>query len=344
MASIGERSPADIKAPPQHRALGIQDEEVQALYAKMVLVRTLDERLWALNRQGRVPIVASCQGAEAAEMAIAWAGVKDGDCFFFTYYRDMALKLMAGVTPLEIMISHLGKGTDIFSGGRQFFLQGASLKHRIIQTSNVVGSSLTQAVGYGLGCKLQGERTVTLVSFGDGASSEGEWHEAMNFASIHQVPVVFLCYNNGLAISVPLTKQMHVRDLADRAAAYNMPGVVVDGTDPLEAYKRIREAIDRAREPGGGPTLIELKVERIKPHTSDDDHTRYRTSEEIEALERRDPLPRLHNYLMDAGLLTAEEAERIEMEAAEEVDRVTDEAELEPWPDETRLRDHLYAP
>ena len=154
------------------------------------------------------------------------------------------------------MISHLGKRSDIFSGGRQFFLQGASLDHRIIQTSNVVGSNLTQAVGHGLGSKLLDDKMVTLVMFGDGASSEGEWHEAMNFASIHKVPIVFLCYNNGLAISVPSKKQMGVQDLATRAASYNMPGVVVDGTEPLEVYNQVTEAITRARDAKGGPTLI----------------------------------------------------------------------------------------
>ena len=344
MASIGERSSTDLQASSQHQRLGITDSEIQEFYGKMVLARTLDERLWALNRQGRVPIVASCQGAEAAQMAIAWAGIKDGNCFFFTYYRDMALKLMAGVTSLQIMISHLGKATDIFSGGRQFFLQGASLDHRIIQTSNVVGSNLTQAVGHALGSKLLGDKMVTLVMFGDGASSEGEWHEAMNFASIHNVPVVFLCYNNGLAISVPLQKQMGVPDLAVRAASYNMPGVVVDGTEPLGVYHELTEAISRARRPKGGPTLIELKVERIKPHTSDDDHTRYRSPEEISAMIKRDPLPKLHNYLINCGLLTPSKAEQIERQAIGEVDRITEEAELEPWPDANELGDRLYAP
>jgi len=276
-------------------------------------------------------------------MGIAWAGVKDGNCFFFTYYRDMALKLMAGVTPLQIMISHLGKRSDIFSGGRQFFLQGASLDHRIIQTSNVVGSNLTQAVGHGLGSKLLDDKMVTLVMFGDGASSEGEWHEAMNFASIHKVPIVFLCYNNGLAISVPSKKQMGVQDLATRAASYNMPGVVVDGTEPLEVYNQVTEAITRARDAKGGPTLIELKVERIKPHTSDDDHTRYRSPKEIAAMIKRDPLPKLHDYLTNSGLLTSNKADQIEQEAVDEVDRITESAELEPWPDANELGDRLYA-
>jgi len=310
----------------------------------MVLARTLDERLWALNRQGRVPLVVSCQGVEAASLGVAWAALKDGDYFFFPHYRDMPLKLAAGVTPLEVIMSHVGKAGDIFNGGRQFLLQGASLKYRMIQISNVVGSNLTQAVGYALGCKTLGEKTVVLVGFGDGGSSEGECHEAMNFASIHKLPVVFLCYNNRLAISVPQEKQMAIQNLADRATGYGFPGYVVDGTDPLAVYQRTQEAMERARAESGGPTLLELKVERLKPHTTDDDDRRYRSAEDLEASSRRDPLLKLRLYLTEVGILTQAEDKRIQAEARREVNEATEAVEGEPWPDPSTLFDHLYAP
>ena len=343
MAQTGERSSTGTRAPPQHRALGLTDSDIQNLYAKMALVRALDERLWALNRQGRVPLVASCQGAEAASMGSALAALTDGDCFFFPYYRDLPLKLMAGITPLQVMISHFGKAGDPFNGGRQFLLQGASLEHRIIQISNVVGSSLCQATGYALGCKTLGETMVVLASFGDGGSSVGECHEAMNFASIHRLPIVFLCHNNKLAISVPQKKQMAIENVADRAAGYNFPGYVVDGTNLLEVYQRTREAIERARSALGGPTLLEFKVERLKPHTSDDDDQRYRTPEELEESRNRDPLVKLRNYLTETGLLSPDEEERIQLQAGQEVDEVTEAVEKAPLPDTDTLLDNVYA-
>jgi 2-oxoisovalerate dehydrogenase E1 component alpha subunit len=310
----------------------------------MVLARVMDERLIVLNRQGKVPLVASCQGSEAASMGLALAGKIDGSCFFFPYYRDMPLKLALGVSPMETMIGHIGKDGNTFNGGRQFLLQGASPNYPIIHISNVVGSNLSQAVGYSLGCKTLGEDTVVFVSFGDGGSSQGECHEAMNFAGVHNLPVVFCCYNNRLAISVPQEKQMAIENLADRAAGYGFPGVVVDGTDVLEVYRSAREAIERARHPSGGPTFLELKVERLKPHTSDDDDTRYRTPEDMEESLRRDPMLRLHAYLTNLGILTTAHDEQIRQEARAEVNRVTDAAENAPWPDASKLYDHLYAP
>ena len=340
----GEKSASSTKALPAHRRLDLTDDLLLDFYGQMVLARIMDERLIALNRQGKVPLVASCQGSEAASMGLALAAKVDGDCFLFPYYRDMPLKLVMGVSPMETMVGHIGKDGNSFNGGRQFLLQGASPNFPIIHISNVVGSNLSQAVGYALGCKTLGEETVVFVSFGDGASSEGECHEAMNFAGVHNLPVVFCCYNNRLAISVPQEKQMAIENLADRAAGYGFSGVVVDGTDVLEVYRASKEAMERARRPGGGPTFLELKVERLKPHTSDDDDTRYRTPEDMEYSRQRDPLVRLNGYLTDLGILTAAQDEQFLQEARAEVNRVTDAAEKAPWPDANNLLDHLYAP
>ena len=344
MSPNGEKALSSTKAMPAHRRLGLTDDQLLGFYEQMALARIMDDRLIALNRQGKVPLVASCQGSEAASMGLALAARTDGDCFLFPYYRDMPMKLVMGVSPLETMIGHIGKDGNTFNGGRQFLLQGASPNFPIIHLSNVVGSNLSQAVGYALGCKTLGEDTVVFVSFGDGGSSEGECHEAMNFAGVHNLPVVFCCYNNRLAISVPQEKQMAIEDLADRAAGYGFPGVVVDGTDSLEVYRIAKEAIDRARDPSGGPTFLELKVERLKPHTSDDDDTRYRTPEDMEDSKRRDPLARLNAYLSDLGILTPAHDEQIFQESRAEVNRVTDAAENAPWPDASNLYGHLYAP
>ena len=342
MARIREKALPAGKAPARHVNLGLSDQELIDLYRQMFLIRSMDERIWLLNRQGKVPIAASSQGHEGAEMGSLLAAQKDGDCFIFPYYRNLALKLAAGLSPMEAMLSFMGRKDDLYSGGRQFPLQGADLKHKIIQISNVVAAGMTQAVGYALGCKMLNERTVVLTYFGDGASSEGECHEAMNFAGVHRLPVVFICENNRYAISVPQDKQMAIRDLAQRASGYGMPGHVVDGMDTLAAFEAARDAISHARV--HGPVLLEMKVERFMPHTTDDDDRRYRPSDELDTVRQRDPLLLLRVYLSELGLLTEEDDQRIQGEAKTEVNRVTDAAESAPLPDAATMHDNVYAP
>ena len=334
--------PASATAETVHHRLGLTDQEVLDIYSKMVLYRTLDERVWALNRQGKIAIVASWQGHEAAQMGSMLAALKDGDCFHFPYYRDIPLKMMAGLTTYETMLSYMGKRGAPYSGGRQFPLQGAHMQHRIINLSNVVAAGLTQAVGYALGCKMLKEATVTLAYFRDGGSSEGECHEAMNFAGVHKLPIVFVCENNKYAIAVPLKKQMAVDSVAARAAGYGFPGYVVDGMDIFQVFESTREAIGHART--RGPVLLELDVERYRPHTSDDDDRRYRTEEEIELARKRDPLIALRVYLMREGMLSEERDEELHGQAKEEIDQATDAANDAPYPDPSTVYDHVYAP
>ena len=342
MAKIKEKPPATKKAKSRHEGVGLSDQEIVDFYKKMVLARTLDERIWTLNRQGKVPIAASSQGHEAAELGSLLAARKDGDCFLFPYYRSLSLKMTAGLTVLETMLSFMGKEGEVYSGGRQFPLQGADLKNNVIQISNVVSAGMTQAVGYALGCRMLGEKTVVLTYFGDGGASEGECHEAMNFAGVHKLPVIFICENNKYAISVPLKKQMAIDDVADRAANYGFPGHVIDGMDPFHVYDATRKAIVHARSQG--PVLLEMKVERYMPHTTDDDDRRYRTREEIEDARRRDPIILLGSYFLEEGLLTQEQQEEILREARQEINRATDAAEAAPYPDPATVYDHVYAP
>jgi 2-oxoisovalerate dehydrogenase E1 component alpha subunit len=288
-----------------------------------------------------VPIAASCQGHEAAQLGSLLAAEKDGDYFLFPYYRDLAIKA-SGLTPTQVMFSFMGKEGDPFSNGRQFPLQGADLPHRMIQTSNVVAAGLTQAVGYALACRMLGDHTVVLVYFGDGASSQGETHEAMNFAGVHRLPVVFICENNRYAISVPQSLQMAVADVASRAAAYGFPGFVVDGMDLLQCYEATREAIGHARK--SGPVLLEMKVERFMPHTTDDDDRRYRPKEEVDALRQRDPVVTFAGYLVQQGILTQPQVDEVHVQAQREVDEATEAADAAAFPDASKLYDHLYAP
>lgn len=307
----------------------------------MILCRTIDERIWALNRQGKVPIAASSQGHEAAQLGSLLAAEKDGDCFLFPYYRDLALKFAAGLTAEEVMRSFMGKAGDPYSNGRQFPLQGADLPRNIIQISNVVAAGLTQSVGYALACKMRGEKTVVLVYFGDGASSQGETHEAMNFAAIHNLPVVFLCENNRYAISVPQRKQMSIEEVASRAASYGFPGFAIDGMDFIGCYEASREAISHARSEG--PVLLEMKVERFMSHTTDDDDRRYRPPEEVEQARLRDPLVSLGNLLIENSIMTQEQLDAAASEALDAVDAATDAADVASPPDVSTLHYMVYS-
>jgi len=212
----------------------------------------------------------------------------------------------------------------------------------IISHSSPIASQMPHASGIAYAVKVHGEDAVVGCWFGEGATSEGIWHEALNFAGIHKLPVVFVCENNHYAISVAQRKQMAVEDVADRAAGYGFPGVVVDGNDILASYEVMKAAVDRARA-GEGPTLIETKTYRFFPHTSDDDDRTYRSREEVEEAKHHDPIHRFEHYLRDAGVLKKDEVEPIAAEIKADIDRQIDEAWAAPDPDPNTLLDHLYA-
>ena len=320
---------------------GLLADDLADYYRRMVLCRTIDERIWALNRQGKVPIAASSQGHEAAQLGSLLAAEKDGDCFIFPYYRDLALKFAAGLTAEQVMRSFMGKVGDPYSNGRQFPLQGADLPHKIIQISNVVAAGLTQSVGYAMACRMRGEATVTLVYFGDGASSQGETHEAMNFAAIQKLPVIFICENNRYAISVPQRKQMNIEEVASRAAGYGFPGITIDGMDFIGCYEATREAIAHARREG--PVLLEMKVERFMSHTTDDDDRRYRPVDEVEQARLRDPVITFGNQLLEHGVLSQQEIDETAVNALAAVDAATDAADSASPPDVSTLHQMVYS-
>jgi 2-oxoisovalerate dehydrogenase E1 component alpha subunit len=239
-------------------------------------------------------------------------------------------------------MSFMGKAGDPYSNGRQFPLQGADLPNKIIQISNVVAAGLTQAVGYALGCRMAGEKTVVLVYFGDGATSQGETHEAMNFASIHKLPVIFICENNRYAISTPKTSQMAIEEFSDRASSYGFPGITVDGMDLVSCYEATREAITHARSQG--PVLLEMLVERFMSHTTDDDDRRYRPEGEVERARERDPVVTLARTLIDEKILTQKQVDAIAAAALKATDEATDIADASSPPDESGLHDMVYSP
>ena len=322
--------------------ISLGEDNLLSIYRQMVLCRIFDQRVWLLNRQGKAAIVASAQGHEAGQMGSVWA-LRPGKDQFYIYYRDLAVMISLGMTPREIMSGFTAKAGEPLSESRQFPTHGAYRKLGIINLSNVVGTQIPQAVGSALASKLRNEDVVTIVYFGDGASSVGDCHEAMNFAGIHKLPVIFFCENNRYAISVPLHKQMAVDGIASRAEGYGMPGVAIDGSDVVSVHEATSQAAIRARK-GHGPTLIEASVERYLPHTSDDDDSLYRNAEDIKKSRQRDPLNLLKIKLENIGLLPDKLEKEIRSDATNQVNDATKFVESTPYPDKSTFYDHVYAP
>jgi 2-oxoisovalerate dehydrogenase E1 component alpha subunit len=311
------------------------------MYEKLLQARFLDERMWVLNRQGKVAFVISCQGQEACQVGSAFALDRETD-FILPYYRDLGVVLTQGMTPLEILLGLFGKAGDPSSQGRQMPSHFSSRRLRIITPSSVVATQIPHCAGIGLAIKLQRQRGLAITYFGEGSTSQGDFHEGLNFAAVHRLPCLFVCENNQYAITEPQNRQMAIEDVAVRAAAYGMPGVIVDGNDLLEVYRATKEAADRARR-GDGPTLIEAKTYRLVPHSSDDNDRRYRTGEEIEEWRRRDPIDRFKAYLLANGILDEDTDATLRRRLKREIQEAADEAERAPAPSAADLYTHVYA-
>src|SRR6478752_6828219 len=285
-------------------ALGLSDADLVEMYRYVALARAVDERMWILNRAGRIPFVISGQGHEGAQVGIAWAFQKGHD-WIAPFYRSIATCLTFGMTARDILTAQYATANDPSSGGRQMPGHYGSHEHNLVSVSSPVATQLLHAVGIALAAKIRKTGQVAMTSMGEGSSNQGDVHEGLNFAAIHKLPFVFVVENNGYAISVPAAKQVSVADVADRASGYGIPGVVVDGTDVLACYAAARDAVARARA-GDGPTLIEAKVTRLTAHSSDDQQTKYRSEEDLAAGIGNDALPHFRDQLRAAGILTDE--------------------------------------
>jgi 2-oxoisovalerate dehydrogenase E1 component alpha subunit len=325
----------------RHSSLGLSDQDVLDMYYTMLLARKIDERMWLLNRAGKIPFVISCQGQEAAQVGAAFALDREND-YVAPYYRDMGVVLAFGMTATDLMLSGFAKKEDPNSGGRQMPGHFGSKKYRILTGSSPVTTQVPHAVGVALAGKMEGKSLVTFTTFGEGSSNQGDFHEAANFAGVHKLPVIFLCENNKYAISVPLSKQLACESVADRAIGYGMPGESIDGNDPLEVYRVVKEAADRGRR-GEGPTLIEAVTYRLTPHSSDDDDRAYRDQEEVQEAKKKDPIIRFKAYLEEAGVLTADKSEEIENKVTQLVDEATEYAENAPYADPEDALKYVYA-
>ncbi len=324
----------------RHEALGLDEDDLLKMYHYMLLARRTDERMWILNRQGKAAFVISCQGHEAAQVGTAY-NLRPGYDYVYPYYRDFGITTVLGQTPKDHFLSLLGKEEDPNSGGRQMPGHFSDRELRIVTSAAPVAVQYPQAVGSALAFKMRGEDGVALVCGGEASTSQGDWHEAMNFAGVHDLPVIFLVQNNVYAISVPTALQV-AGSIAKRAEGYGFPGYEIDGNDVLAVYETAREAVDRARR-GDGPTLIEAKTYRLTAHSSDDDDRRYREREEIEEWRLKDPIVRFEKYLEENGLLDEEKKEEVAGRIKAEVDEAVEYAEEAPYADPEEALERVYA-
>jgi pyruvate dehydrogenase E1 component alpha subunit len=309
LSILDEKGKLDKKLEPE-----IAEDILLRLHRAMVLGRRFDERLLNLQRQGRIGTFAPIKGQEAAQLG-SIANLRPGD-WMVPAFRETAAELWRGRSLESILIYNNGfnEGVDI------------PAERNDLPISVPVGSQIIHAVGVGWAAKYRQTDDVVMTFFGDGATSEGDFHEGLNFAAVFQAPVIFVCQNNQWAISVPLSKQTRSKTLAQKALAYGMPGIQVDGNDILAVYAAAQEAVARART-GGGPTLIECVTYRLLMHTTADDPKRYRSDAEVEQWSRRDPLPRFQKYLMDKGLLSEAQIQAVESEVLDEIQAAVDRAE-----------------
>ncbi|MCM3762773.1 thiamine pyrophosphate-dependent dehydrogenase E1 component subunit alpha [Alkalihalobacillus oceani] len=325
----------------RHKALGLSDDKVLEMFETMLLARRIDERMWLLNRAGKIPFVISCQGQEAAQVGAAFALNREKD-YILPYYRDIGVVLTFGMTARDLMLSGFAKAEDPNSGGRQMPGHFGQRKNRIVTGSSPVTTQVPHAVGIALAGKMKGEDFITFTTFGEGSSNQGDFHEGANFAGVHKLPVIFMCENNKYAISVPIEKQLACKQVSDRAIGYGMPGFTVDGNDPLAVYEAVKAAADRARN-GEGPTLIETVSYRLTPHSSDDDDRAYRTREEVEEAKKLDSIFTFATYLREVGLLTDELMNDMEARMIKVIDEATEYAEQAPYADPEDALRYVYA-
>jgi pyruvate dehydrogenase E1 component alpha subunit len=318
--------------------------QLHTLYRGMLRVRALDTKAMRLQRQGRISFFVPSFGEEAAHVGSAFALAPND--WIFPCYREQGAALLRGY-PLEKLVCQLMGNREDYMKGRQMPNHFGSPTIRFAVASSVVGTQISHAVGAAYASRLLGENAVALAYFGDGATSCPDFHAGMNLAALWKAGTVFFCKNNGYAISMPVARQTCTRTLAEKAAAYGVPGLRVDGNDVLAVYLATKEAVARARrgadEGGGrGPTLIEAVTYRVGPHTSADDPSRYRDPAECEAWQARDPISHFRRYLEQNGWWSSDQEKEAWTEVKEEVDAAFQWAEQLSPPDLESLVEDVY--
>ncbi|MFJ4486713.1 pyruvate dehydrogenase (acetyl-transferring) E1 component subunit alpha [Streptomyces longwoodensis] len=329
--------PAPLLPDPEpHRVLGTEAATkadpglLRRLHAELVRGRRYNAQATALTKQGRLAVYPSSTGQEACEVAAALA-LEDRD-WLFPSYRDTLAAVARGVDPVEALTLLRG---DWHTGYDPH-------EHRVAPLSTPLATQLPHAVGLAHAARLKGDDVVALAMVGDGGTSEGDFHEALNFAAVWQAPVVFLVQNNGFAISVPLAKQTAAPSLAHKAVGYGMPGRLVDGNDAVAVLEVLTDAVRRART-GGGPTLVEAITYRVEAHTNADDATRYRGDAEVEAWRDHDPILLLERELTARGLLDEDGIDAARQDAETFAAALRERMNQDPSLDPMDLFDHVYA-
>jgi len=324
----------------RHIQLGISNEQAIEMYTMMLTARRFDERVLLLQRAGKINFHVSGIGQEVAQVAAAFALDRESD-YFLPYYRDYGFVLSVGMTLRELMLSVFAKAEDPNSGGRQMPGHFGSKRLRIVTGSSPVTTQVPHAVGIALAAKMKNKSLVSFVTFGEGSSNQGDFHEGCNFAGVHKLPVILMCENNQYAISVPIRKQLAGK-VADRALGYGFPGVQVDGNDALDVFRVVKEARERALA-GEGPTLIEALMYRLSPHSTSDNDLAYRTKEEVEENRAKDGIPKFKQYLIDCGIWNDELNGELEAKIRKMIDDATEYGDKAPFPTPESSLLHVYA-
>ena len=319
----------------------ITREQVLELYRSMLTQRAVDTRGFQLNRQGKIGLAMGSEGHEAVQAGTGLAFVRRKD-LLYPYYRNTGLILACGFPLEDLFRSQFARKTDR-TGGRSIINHITGKAEGIATISSIIAAHLSHAVGAAWAVRSRGENDrAVFAQFGDGATSQGEWHEALNFAAVHKLPVVFICENNQWAISTHISKQMAVPDVYRKAAGYGMRGVVCDGFDPIAVYRTVKDAREFVLG-GAGPVLVEAKCYRFLSHTTDDDDRTYRSKDEVARARANDPVPKFEAWLLEANVLSAADVAATRAAIAQLINQTTDSVEKEPWPLEHELYGNVYA-
>lgn len=321
--------------------MALGEADLRDMYWTMLLARRLDERAWILHRQGKIAFHISGIGHEAAQVGTAFA-LERGRDWFVPYYRDLAMMLALGYSPRDFMLALMGKQGEPTSGAKQMPSHWSIKSANVVSHSSPVATQTTHAAGIGLGIKLSRGDEIVLTCIGEGSTSQGEWYEGVNWAAVHKLPVIFLVENNAYAISVRQERQMATKNVAKKADGLGLPGYCIDGLNPRNVHETISEAAARARA-GDGPTLVEVLVSRMTPHSSDDDDRTYRSREEVEQMKAEDPLPAFAEQLKAEGVLSEELIEELDAKAKEQITKAVEYAEQAAYPEISGASHPVYA-
>jgi 2-oxoisovalerate dehydrogenase E1 component alpha subunit len=340
VATRRARPKGEPSGPPRavHRQFGLSDADALDLYYAMLISRHLSEAALKLAFQGSIDVAIPSDGHEAAQIA-SMRALRPTDPVYL-FYRSVPAAYARGMSARDIFLDYFGRRDAPSSGGKNLAGHWAKRELSLLSISGSVATQIPHAVGSAMAAKLRGEDSVSVAYFGDGGSSKSDFHEGLNFAAIHQLPVVLFCENNRVAISVPFEKQSPVRSVADRAVGYAVVGISVDGSDPLQVFRVMHEAVEAARA-GRGPALIEARVTRLGQHTSQVGDTR--APREMATARRHDPIPRFARYLEFHGLLDDALKHQLVQRAKAEVEDAVDYASQAPPPPVERAFEDVYS-